>query len=58
MPQAGVAIGLVLAVTEAYPELGTVIGTVVFSSVIVYEGVGPFLTRMSIARAGEVHLQE
>lgn len=58
LPQAGVAIGMYLSVAEANPELGKVIGTIVLSSVLVYEGIGPFLTRLSLARAREVHLQE
>ncbi len=58
LPQAGVAIGMVMSVSESRPELGQIIATVILSSVIVYEGVGPFLTRMSLSRAGEVHLQE
>ncbi len=58
LPQAGVAIGMVITVSESHPELGTIIGTVVLSSVIVYEGIGPFLTRLAIVRAGETHLQE
>lgn len=58
LPQAGVAIGMVLTVSETYPELGQAIGAVILSSVIVYEGVGPFLTRLALSRAGEIHLQE
>jgi len=58
LPQAGVAIGMFLTVAERFPDLGQTVGTVILSSVLVYEGVGPFLTRMSLARAGEIHLQE
>ncbi|MBN1211299.1 MAG: cation:proton antiporter [candidate division Zixibacteria bacterium] len=58
LPQAGVAIGLVISVADIYPDLGQNIGAVIFSSVIIYEGVGPFLTEMAVARAGEIHLQE
>jgi len=58
LPQAGVAIGMVIAVSETHPELGAVMSTVILSSVIVYEGIGPFLTRLSLKRAGEIHLQE
>ncbi len=58
IPQAGVAIGMVLTVMESNPELGQIMGTIVFSSVIVYEGIGPFLTRLALARSGEVYLQE
>jgi len=58
LPQAGVAIGLVLTLSETHPDMGHVIGTVIFSSVIVYEGIGPFLTRFALARAREIHIQE
>lgn len=58
LPQAGVAIGMVMSVMESRPEMGQIIATVILSSVIIYEGVGPFLTRLSLSRAGEVHLQE
>ncbi len=58
LPQAGVAIGMVMMVTETYPEMGKIVGTVILSSVIVYESIGPFLTRLALSRAGEIHLQE
>lgn len=58
LPQAGVAIGMFMTVAEGFPDLGKTLGTVILSSVLVYEGVGPFLTRMALARAGEIHLQE
>jgi Kef-type K+ transport system membrane component KefB len=58
VPQAGVAIGLVITVTETYPEMGHIMGTVILSSVIVYEGIGPFLTRLALGRAKEIYLQE
>ena len=52
------AIGMVMVVTESHPELGQTIGAVILSSVIVYEGIGPFLTRLALARAKEIFLQE
>ena len=58
LPQAGVAIGMYLSVAETNPEMGEVIGTIVLSSVLVYEAIGPFLTRLSLSRAKEIHLQE
>jgi len=58
LPQAGVAIGMVMVVSESYPELGQTIGAIVLSSIIVYEGIGPFLTRLALARAKEIFLQE
>ncbi len=58
LPQAGVAIGLVITVSQTHPDLGYIMGTVVFSSVIIYEGIGPYLTRLALLRAEEIHLQE
>ena len=57
-PQAGVAIGLAITISETHPELGQIINTVILSSVIIYEALGPFLTKLAIGRANEVHLQE
>jgi len=57
-PQAGVAIGMVLTVSETYPDLGQVIGTVILSSVIVYEGFGPYLTKLALIRSKEVHPED
>lgn len=58
LPQAGVAIGMFMTVAENYPEMGKTLGTVILSSVLIYEGVGPFLTRLALARAREIRLQE
>lgn len=58
LPQAGVAIGMVLTLNEAYPDMGRIVGTVILSSVIIYEGIGPFLTRLGLSRSGEIYLQE
>ncbi|MFQ6007626.1 MAG: cation:proton antiporter [Candidatus Zixiibacteriota bacterium] len=58
VPQAGVAIGLVLAITETHPEVGHIIATVILLSVIFYDGIGPFLTRLALNKAKEIYLQE
>ena len=58
LPQAGVAIGLALTVTEANEAMGRVVSTVILSSVVIYETIGPFLTKLGLQRAGEIHLQE
>jgi len=57
-PQAGVAIGMAITVNEIYPDYGQVVSTVILSSVIVYEGFGPFLTKLALGRAKEIYLQE
>ncbi len=58
LPQAGVAIGLALSLTEIHPELGQSISVIILSSVIVYEALGPFLTKIALGRAKEIYLQE
>ena len=58
LPQAGVAIGMSLIVSEQNPDFGRIVSTVILSSVIVYESVGPFLAKFALARAGELHPED
>jgi Kef-type K+ transport system membrane component KefB len=58
LPQAGVAIGMAMTVMEARPDIGQIISTVILSSVIVYETVGPYVTKLALTRAGEVHPED
>ncbi len=51
--QAGLAVGLTLAVNARYPQLAPVITTVVLASVALFEMVGPASTRFALVRAGE-----
>ena len=55
LPQAGVAIGMSMTVMETRPDIGPLISTVILSSVIVYESVGPYLTMVALRRTGELH---
>jgi len=43
-----------MVVKETHPELGHTIEMVILSSILIYEAVGPFLTRYALARAGEI----
>ena len=52
LPQAGVALGM--AITAANLADGTLVRNVVLFSVLVYELVGPALTRRSLLAAGEI----
>ena len=52
--QAGLAIGLTLAVNGRYPQFAPVVTTVVLASVAVFEMVGPMSTRFALVQAGEV----
>lgn len=53
LPQAGVAIGMILVATEKYPHIGDSLLPLVISATIFFELVGPILTRMAIESAGE-----
>jgi Kef-type K+ transport system membrane component KefB len=58
MAQAGLAVGLTLAIDRQFPEYATVISAVVLSSVVIYEMVGPIATRFAIEQAGEARPDE
>ena len=55
VPQAGVALGAALIAKDAFPSI---IGTTIFSTIaattIIYELVGPLLTKFALMKAGEI----
>ena len=59
LPQAGVAIGMSqIVVATLPPEYGTKIRAVVLCATIVYELVGPLLTKLVLTMAGEIKTRE
>jgi Kef-type K+ transport system membrane component KefB len=58
LAQAGLAVGITLAIGRRFPDLAPVITTVVFSSVVIYELVGPLSARFALMRSGEANPQE
>jgi len=54
VPQAGVAIGLTLLASRMVPEYAQTIRTVVLSATLIYELVGPGITKFSLKKAGEI----
>lgn len=54
LPQAGVAIGMAQLVITALPDYGVKIRTVVLCATLVYELVGPIVTKIALTRAGEI----
>ncbi len=52
-PQAGVALGMAIK-AEELGELGIVVANITLFSVLIYELVGPFLTKISLIKAGEI----
>ena len=53
-PQAGVALGMVVTAQALGEEMGSMIRNIILFSVLVYELVGPLLTKMSLEKAGEI----
>lgn len=53
-PQAGVALGMAAKAGEALGDIGVLISNITLFSVLIYELVGPFLTKISLTKAGEI----
>ena len=54
LPQAGVAIGMAQVALTALPAYGTKIQAVVLSATLIYELIGPVLTKIALTAAGEI----
>ncbi|MEA3313597.1 MAG: cation:proton antiporter [Caldisericota bacterium] len=57
LPQAGVAIGFAIFISNLFPELSS-IPTIVLAAVIIFEIIGPLATKFAVFRAGEVPIKE
>ncbi len=53
LPQAGVALGMAMK-ARALGEAGTVVANITLFSVLIYELVGPYLTKIALMNAGEI----
>ena len=56
-PQAGVALGMAIKAEELGPE-GVIVANITLFAVLIYEIVGPFLTKISLLKAGEIKPEE
>jgi len=54
IPQAGVAIGLAGMATAIVPNYGYKIQTIILCGTVIYEIVGPLVTKMALIKAGEI----
>lgn len=54
LPQAGVALGMSLAATESMGEQGLLVRNITLFAVLIYELVGPMLTKIALTKAGEI----
>ena len=53
LPQAGIAIGMAIVVSQRVPEPGGAILTATVAGTIVFDIVGPIRTRLVLVRSGE-----
>ncbi|TNE50205.1 MAG: cation:proton antiporter [Deltaproteobacteria bacterium] len=54
MPQAGVALGMALVASERFPQYRNAIFPVVIGATVLFELVGPLLTKLALVHAGEI----
>lgn len=57
-PQAGVALGMTLIAQTILPIQGATITNITLFSVMIYELVGPLLTKIALTKAGEIKPEE
>ena len=53
-PQAGVSLGMVISAQVLGPEPGAIVRNIILFSVLIYEMVGPLMTKISLTKAGEI----
>ena len=54
LPQAGVALGMAIKASELSGESGDIIRNITLFAVLIYEIVGPFLTKVCLTKAGDI----
>lgn len=58
LPQAGVALGMSLTVAQTLGPSGELVRNIVLFGVLIYELVGPTLTRIALTKAGDIKPKE
>ncbi len=54
LPQAGVALGMSLIAAETLGEVGSMVRNITLFAVLVYELVGPMLTKIALTKSGDI----
>ena len=57
LPQAGVALGMAMKAKE-FGEIGEMVATITLFAVLIYELVGPMMTKMALLKAGDINPDE
>ena len=55
-PQAGVALGMASQALLFGGSVGTLVQSITLFSVLIYELVGPYLTKIALIKSGDIHL--
>ena len=56
LPQAGVALGMAIKAMELGPD-GAIVRNITLFAVMIYEIIGPFLTKTALTKAGDIHTE-
>ena len=56
LPQAGVALGMAIKTMELGPD-GAIVRNITLFAVMIYEIIGPFLTKTALTKAGDIHTE-
>ena len=56
LPQAGVALGMAIKAIELGPD-GAIVRNITLFAVLIYEIVGPFLTKIALTKAGDIQAE-
>ena len=54
LPQAGVALGMAMKAKETLGAEGAIVANITLFAVLIYELIGPLLTKISLQKAGEI----
>ncbi len=57
LPQAGVALGMAIKAEALGPD-GTIVSSITLFAVLIYEIIGPMLTKISLQKAGEINPED
>ena len=53
LPQAGIAIGMALLAAQRFPEIKDILLPIILGSTVIFEIIGPIISRWTLIRAGE-----
>jgi len=55
IPQAGVGIGLAIVVSEKFPEIGSIVTSIILTSVAINALIGPLAIKTALIKSGEIN---